>query len=186
MKHLPRAQKPGDPYIHALFSYRSPTIKDAIWRFKYQNARGFAKIFAPVLRDEIIETLADHLYVSEQEKPLLIPIPLHKKRLNERGYNQSELLTRAITTHFDEQIFEHAPNALVRTHATKPQARNDSRKARLENLRDAFTVSNTSSVCGRVVVLIDDVTTTGATLSEARKALLSAGARDVIAFTLAH
>ncbi len=184
--NIPRAPQPKEPYIRALFAYHSPIIKKAIWKFKYKNTRGFATIFAPALQNEIIETLVEHLHISEKEKPLLIPIPLHRKRLTERGYNQSELLTRAIMKLSDVPLFEAAPDALVRTRATKPQARNDNKKERLENLRGAFSVLDTGCVRGRVVILVDDVTTTGATLSEARKALLLAGARDVIAFTLAH
>lgn len=183
---IPQADEPSEPYIHALFSYHSPLIKKAIWRFKYQNVRGFAEIFAPALNNELMEILADSLHVGTEEKPLLIPIPLHPKRLKERGYNQSELLARAIMAQQDTTLFDYTSTALIRTRATKPQARNDNKKARLENLRRAFMVPDATRVRGRVVILIDDVTTTGATLSEARKALLAAGARDVIAFALAH
>lgn len=186
MSNIPHATKPNDPHIHALFSYQSPIVKDAVWRFKYKNVRGFAEVFAPVLQNEIIEALAERLLVSQHEKPVLVPIPLHRKRLTERGYNQSELLARAIMKLSDEQMFEYAPNALTRTRATRPQARSDTRKTRLENLKDAFETAYPTLVYARIVVLIDDVTTTGATLSEARKVLLAAGARDVIAFTLAH
>jgi ComF family protein len=186
LKNIPHASKPQERSLCALFAYRAPIMKKAIWRFKYNNTREFASIFAPIFADEIMETLSDRLHVSCAEKPLLAPIPLHKKRFHERGYNQSELLTQAIMTYENGSVFEYAPYALARMRATKPQARNDNKKTRLENLRGAFMVPVADHIRGRVIVLIDDVTTTGATLSEARKTLLAAGARDVIAFALAH
>jgi len=74
----------------------------------------------------------------------------------------------------------------VRTRATAPQARSEKRVARLANLRGAFVCTGPSRIRGRVVILIDDVTTTGATLLEAKRALTVAKPRKVLAFTVAH
>lgn len=183
---LPLATKPEDAWSHAVFAYQTNAMREAIWRFKYHNARDLGELFAPALADAIIETFEDGLYVSRQEQYLLVPIPLHERRLKERGYNQSELLARAVTHHIELPNLRLAADILVRTRATKPQARNDTRPERLKNMRNAFAVTPRISLKGSVVILIDDVTTTGATIAEARKTLLAAGARDVIAFALAH
>lgn len=186
MKYAPRAKAHEEFFIYALFDYRFPALRNAIWRFKYKHARNVAEFFARPLHEEIIGTLADRLDVSTQEQYLLVPIPLHHTRLRERGYNQSELLAQAVATYANDKMFQFAPETLVRVRKTKPQARTESRKTRFKNLQGAFKVSGNANVLGRTIMLIDDVATTGATLSEARKVLLASGARQVVAFTLAH
>ncbi|MEK7568816.1 MAG: ComF family protein [Patescibacteria group bacterium] len=183
--HIPGTPSSTHPFITAVFDYRNPIIRRAIWRFKYKNVRGFAKIFGEKLYEEIVGDLGDDLYFSKSETFLLVPIPLHKKRLRRRGYNQSELIARVIIKNDVENIFERAPKALVRVRETKPQAKSEKRIARFQNLRGAFR-ADTERVRGKNIILIDDVATTGATLAEARKTLLSAGARSVRAYAVAH
>lgn len=186
---IPRAEPSIHSFVTTLFDYHNPIIRHAIWRFKYKNARGFAKHFGEHLYEEIMGDLGDSLHVSTivptSEAFLLVPIPLYKKRLRERGYNQSELIARTIMKNDTSHLFDFSPNALLRIRETKPQARSDRRAPRLENLRGAFRADSTL-VRGKDIVLIDDVTTTGATLSEARKALRAAGARSVRAYAVAH
>lgn len=182
---IPRAEPSVHPFVTALYDYQSPIIRSAVWRFKYKNARGFAKYFGTQLYEEIIGDLGDGLHISKNKTFLLIPIPLHKKRLRERGYNQSELIARVIIKNDVSSLFEFLPRALVRVRETKAQARSDKRAMRLENLRGAFHADATV-VRGKDIILVDDVTTTGATLTEARKALRAAGARTVQAYTVAH
>ncbi|OHA85289.1 MAG: hypothetical protein A2481_01310, partial [Candidatus Yonathbacteria bacterium RIFOXYC2_FULL_47_9] len=166
---IPSSPPSEHSFIHAVFDYRHPSIKSAIWHFKYKNARGFSKVFAEKLHEDIIGELGESLYISPGETLLLVPIPLHKKRLHERGYNQSDLLTKEVIKHDKSNTFEYAPDLLIRTRVTAPQARSQKRSARLANLRDAFTCPDPARIHGRVVILIDDVSTTGATLWEARR-----------------
>ena len=116
--------------------------------------------------------------------PLLVPIPLSKKRLHERGYNQAELLARALVKHSGEKI-RIETNALFKVRETGRQAMIHERSRRLGNLAKAFHADSTH-VRGKNIVLIDDITTTGATIVEARRALKKAGARKVLALTVAH
>lgn len=182
---LPRAPQSTHAFITAIFDYHDPVIRKIIWKFKYKNARVVAKYFGGQLYDEIIGELSDSLHISKDEKFLLVPIPLHKKRQRERGYNQSELLAREIARYDTGKMFVLAPRALIRTRKTQAQAKSQKRAARFENLRGAFS-AKVELVRGKHIILIDDVTTTGATLSEARKALLKAGAKTVKAYTVAH
>lgn len=117
---------------------------------------------------------------------MLIPIPLHKKRLRERGYNQSDLLVREIVALDTVGLFSTAPDLLMRMRDTKPQAKKEKRRARLENLRDAFTCLDLGRIHNKTVILIDDVTTTGATLQEAKRALMKGNPRKVLAVTVGH
>jgi len=185
ISHTPRASETSQPFITAIFDYQNKAIRSLIWKFKYRNARDASKIFGGLLYDEIIGEIGNDLRIRADEKFLLVPIPLHKNRLHERGYNQSELLAREITKYDSEGILEIMPDALTRSRKTLPQAKSQKRLARFENLRGAF-VADKEHVRGRHIILIDDVTTTGATLSEARKALLTARAKSVRAYTVAH
>lgn len=181
------AALPGEhAFISALFDYQNPTIKRALWRFKYENARGFAKIFAGPLYEEILAEMSNSVDAGSGRKYLIVPIPLHASRLRERGYNQSELLAREIMKHDGGEMFEFAPHILVRTRKTKPQARSEKRTVRLANLRDAFVCRDPARVRGRTIIIIDDITTTGATFLEAKRALTDGKPRNVLAFAVGH
>ncbi|MBI5798386.1 MAG: ComF family protein [Candidatus Yonathbacteria bacterium] len=183
--NISKANQPAQSFITAIFDYRNQALRGVIWKFKYKNARSVAKYFGERLWEEIIGELGNDLHISKEETFLLVPIPLHRKRLRERGYNQSELLAREITMHDTSKIFDLAPDALVRTRETKAQAKSEKRTSRFENLKGAF-IADPALVRKKNIILIDDVTTTGATLAEARKVLLKAGAKTVRAYTIAH
>jgi ComF family protein len=114
----------------------------------------------------------------------IVPVPLTRRRLIQRQFNQSALLAREVSRLTG---VPWAPAALAKVRETKPQV-TLSGSARRENLRGAFRVTKfgESAVAGRKVVLLDDVITTGATAEAATKALLSAGAArvDVLAVAL--
>ena len=114
---------------------------------------------------------------------LLVPVPVHEARRRERGYDQAALLAEVAARHL---ALPWAP-ALERTRATTAQYHLD-RRRRAANVADAFAVgaAHRRTVQGRWVVLVDDVVTTGATLSEAAAALLQAGAAAVSAITVAR
>ncbi|OIP65283.1 MAG: hypothetical protein COV32_02570 [Candidatus Yonathbacteria bacterium CG10_big_fil_rev_8_21_14_0_10_43_136] len=186
IENTQRAPLPEHAFINAIFDYNNKTIKRAIWSLKYKNARGFAEIFAPYLYDEIIGALGNELFISGGENILLVPVPLHKKRHRERGYNQSELIAREILKLDIAHIFSYTPELLVRIKETKQQAKYEKRNMRIKNLRDAFHAPETLKARGKVVILLDDVTTTGATLVEAKRSIRHLRPRKVIAFAVAH
>jgi len=117
--------------------------------------------------------------------PLLLPIPLSKKRFRERGFNQCELLI-SLFPQEAKNFFEIRTDILYKIKETKSQTSMRKRKDREENIIGAFAISKPELLKRRAVIIIDDVATTGATLSEARKTLLKNGARQVTAYTLAH
>ena len=182
---LPTAIPAKQSFATALFDYKNPTVKRAIWKFKYGNVRMLAKNFSGRLYDEIIGDLSDHLYTTQKQPFLVLPIPLHSQRLRERGYNQSELIVRELIKQDSNNLFEFLPNAILRIRKTKPQAKSDKRATRINNLHGAF-MAIPQMVRGRDVIIIDDVITTGATILEARKALRASGARSVRAYVIAH
>lgn len=112
---------------------------------------------------------------------MIVPIPLHWRRLIERRYNQSAWLAYALS---DTLLLPVDVRSLVRVRHTKPQARL-SLEARKKNMRDAFAVAMPERVRDKIVLLVDDVVTTGATVYEATHTLLEAGVREVRVLSLA-
>jgi ComF family protein len=113
---------------------------------------------------------------------VIMPVPLHPRRLREREFNQSLLLADLIALRLELPV---AYANLVRIIPSPPQT-SLSRKDRLRNLRGAFAVQNPDQISGKRVLLIDDVFTTGTTVNECAKTLRRAGSGDVFVLTLAR
>ncbi len=173
-------------WIFPLYDYRHPTIKKSIWLLKYKNRKGLAKTFAEALYGRIMEELSELSIIENFREPVLVPIPLSRKRYKERGFNQAELICQELVKIDANKNFELKKGVLTRIKDSIHQARIENRKDRLKNIIGAFAVLQIEKVKSRNIILIDDVTTTGGTLTEARKVLKNAGANKVIAFTIAH
>lgn len=182
----PPAERESAEWVIPLFDYRHPPVKAAIWLIKYKGRKKAASIFAEILYGAIMEELSDLVTMENFKKPLLVPIPLSKQRKRERGFNQAELLCKEIIKLDKARHLTLGKNLLMKDQDTEHQARIKSRAERLKNLHGSFSVKNPDMVKGKNIILVDDVTTTGATLLEAKKALKNSGARKVIAFTIAH
>lgn len=148
-------------------------IPPIIHQFKYNGAFGLAEPLAGLMLQAWPRW--------QIPVDLVLPIPLHADRLKTRGYNQSALLAR----YFCQDLnLETAENVLQRTRYTQPQV-HLSATERQENVAGAF-FAESSRVAGKEVLLVDDVCTTGSTLSAAAQALLTAGAKSVSAYCLAR
>jgi ComF family protein len=155
-----------------LFSFEG-ALRRAMHQLKYQGEIG--------LGDSLAALMIPFVEKLDWEVELLVPVPLGKKRKEERGYNQVGLLARPLSLAMG---WKYRPRALSRTRETRSQV-GLSAEERRENMRDAFT-ARVKSVQGRRVLVMDDVATTGATLDSCARALLEAGAREVYALTLAR
>lgn len=172
--------------IISLFNYKNPLIKKLIWNIKYKGCIKSTKKTAEVLYPYLVDEIARRNMFGEKDIPILVPIPLFKKRERERGFNQSERICKILQKIDGNRSFSLKNNILKRVIDTKSQTKMKSRKEREENIRNAFEVINKESVENKVIILIDDVITTNATMREARKTLLKSGAKDVISFALAR
>jgi ComF family protein len=162
--------------IFTFYSYDSELLKIAIHGLKYKFIEDLTLPLGALLISEM-EKIKDRI-----GKPdFLIPVPLHKKRLLERGFNQSELLALKI---FERFGWLAERGALVRSRKTEPQVSLDG-KGRKENIKDAFSVVEVSKILNKKIVLLDDVFTTGATMEECARVLKDAGAKEVIGVALA-
>lgn len=183
---LPPAKRLKDQNTSALFDYGHPLVKEIIWQIKYSgNARITDKI-GEILYDHLQHELAELSLFAKWHKPILIPMPVSDKRRIERGWNQSELLAEQILARDSEKIFRYLPRQLVKLRHTESQTKTGSRGERLKNLIHSMRVLDASSVAGECVIVLDDVTTTGATFAEARRALRAAGATKILCVAVAH
>ena len=186
LTECPPAERESEKWIFPLYDYRYPNVKKSIWLLKYKSRKRLANIFAEVLYYRILEELSDLSIMENFRHAILIPIPLSRKRYRERGFNQTELLCQKLVALDKNANFRLEKNTLIRPRDSEHQARIENRRERLSNIIGSFAVINEEVIKNKNIILIDDVTTTGATLSEARKTLKQAGARKVIAFTVAH
>lgn len=173
----PKPRKRNVRWITSLWNYRDPNVEKLMRHIKsLPNARA-ANLIAGLFSERILNRPVD------PTSWMIIPVPIARKRFRERGYNQAELLAKPLAAAFG---FAYSENILVKTKHTKKQGTSKSREDRMKNVVGAFSVRNPESISGKNLVLIDDITTTGSTLSEARKILLGAGAARVIAWTVAN
>lgn len=186
LKTLPPAVGPEGENVIALFDYSHPVTKEIVWEIKYAGNRVLAKHVGEILYDFIIDELDDRRIFSKERSIILIPMPISDKRRFERGWNQAELLAKAIKKCDTSFSLKYLPGQLIKTIHTESQTRTSSKKEREQNLANTMRVFNPLSVKDRFVVLIDDVTTTGSTFTEARRALKAAGVKKILCIALAH
>ncbi len=182
-----RARKAGQnlPGVVSLFDYRDPLVKELIWEIKFKGNRRLATLAASLLYEHLLAELGDRVLFGGVENPILIPVPLAPKRLRERGFNQCERIAEELCR-IDGGASISLSNAIRRVKETQSQTRTQSRAERLQNLRGAFAITDSKSVAGKHIIVLDDVTTTGTTIGEIKKVLLAAGAESVTGLTLAH
>ena len=173
-------------WILAAYKYRAPLVRDAVRALKYKESAHAAHLLAHGIYPILLDYLSDTLLFDNTGPILLVPIPLSKKRLRERGYDQALLLAKEVIKLSEKNTLHLASDVLARIKHTLPQTETRSRQERMENIRGCFAVPDSSNVAKKNIILLDDVTTTGATFTEARLVLLNAGAKSVIAIAVAH
>lgn len=166
--------------------YQNTLVRNAIHAAKYRGHVRAATVLGQAITPLLIEELADKRMLGGFDLPILIPIPLHPFREEERGYNQAERIAYALMQDLQDPTVSLHTHTLVRIKHTPGQARSKNKQERLKNMNHAFKVPDYHILQGRHVILLDDVITTGATMYAARIALLDAGARDVLCVAVAH
>jgi ComF family protein len=169
------AHRPAYSAARAAFVFAGP-IQELIHRFKYGHKthlyRPLALMTATQLRDFAALAAAD----------LMVPVPLHKKRLRWRSYNQAVLLAGVLAREWRVPLLR---NVLQRTRWTAPQI-NLPAEERRQNVKGAFSVADPGCIAGRRIIVVDDVFTTGSTAEECARTLKKAGAAEVFVITIAR
>jgi ComF family protein len=161
--------------VHFLWSYES-VVQEIIQRMKYRRMQSLARFLGVLLADHLAERLG------RLQPHLIVPIPLHGKRLRMRGFNQAAVMARPLARRLGLRVDVN----LLRKIQDTPSQVGLSRSQREENVRGSFSVDHGGRIRGRRLILVDDVFTTGATLKEAARALKRAKASEIHVATLAR
>ena len=156
--------------------YDDATLKLLVHQLKFRGSR----LAARPLADLIARYLGN--IALDLNGFMLIPLPLHWRRRNERGFNQAEEIARCLAERVPLRM---RTDILARSRSTEPQTATGTVAKRKENVRGCFSVVKPADVFRKNIILLDDVTTSGATLGEAARALKAAGARKIIGLTAA-
>jgi ComF family protein len=179
-QELPWLADPGLPlpaaslHCHAPFHYEFPLTR-LVPALKYEGALAHARVLGTMLAQSVKRAGVHH------EVDAIVPMPLHRSRLQERGFNQSHEIARFVARALSQPV---VPDALRRTRATAAQV-GLAREARRDNVRDAFA-ADAGVLRGGRIALLDDVVTTGSTAAAAAQVLLDAGARRVEVWCVAR
>lgn len=150
--------------------------RELIHAFKYQNKHHLRRPLALLVLESLTEFTAAH------RPDVIVPVPLHVKRLRSRGFNQAVLLGELLAVEWQLPLERRV---LRRVRWTEPQI-SLSAEERRENVKGAFAVADKSAVAGKRVLIVDDVLTTGSTVEECSRMLKCAGAVNVAAVTVAR
>lgn len=171
-----------DKKLNGLFcatSYENKLVRKMLQLLKYKPS------YAKCLAEPLVSFIITHFQLVNKidfSKYLWIPVPLHKSRLKERGFNQAEELTKNLSENLGGRL---ASAALVKKRPTKDQV-GLPREERKKNVEGAFSCVKPETVKGEKILLVDDVFTTGATMEECARALKRAGAKEVWGVTVAR
>ncbi len=157
-------------------------MKKLIYNFKYDFVLDVKFILERIIND-FVKYHQICRYLKSPSDVVVCPVPLHPDRLLWRGFNQSSLLAENLAISLGASYQE---DLLTRTRATAPQMLLDDVNDRKLNVYEAFTANNASDVRGKTVIILDDVTTTGATLNECAKALKKFKPQNIYGFVLAQ
>lgn len=151
-------------------------LQKLLYAYKYNFVEDVLTIFQ-ILMQQFLK-LNKHYFDGIDR---LVPVPLHKRRLSERGFNQAEEIAKILAVELRLPL----ENILIRKKSTKQQAKLQ-KQERVENIKDAFALKEGFDIKGKNILVVDDVFTTGSTLDECARILKEAGAEMVKAFTLAR
>ena len=162
--------------LHRTCALYEGALRETIHRFKYQGVFPLKQVLGDLL-EPVLKGMRRELRVD-----VLVPVPLHIRRLRERGFNQALLLVKELSRRTGIPYQERALAKIKET----PVQISLKKRERAKNLKGAFQVKDEGAIKGKRVVLVDDVYTTGATVNECARALLKAGAKQVAVLTVAR
>ena len=173
-------------HIFASVSYQSRLVKSCIKTIKVREQLDLVQTMVQRMVNDSSEFLYEYRETHSVTRFLVIAVPLSCSRLRERGFNQSQLIAESFVHYAPVPCILAVNTTTRRDTGRNKQSTAHSRGERFASLRDAFSVNNPEQIRNIDILLIDDVTTTGATLLELRTTLLNAGARSVVCIGLAH
>lgn len=168
-------------FVVTALSYQDPKVKKLIWQMKYRGSPEATKILAHYLIKEILRIKIN----LNLDQIILIPIPMTKSHQRRRGWNQTESLAREMIKQRPTD-FCIDTKSLVKTKTTPTQVSLAKRSSRLKNLTGAFTLTSNQKLTGQTICILDDVTTTGSTLTEVAITVAQAKPKYVLLAAVAN
>jgi len=153
----------------------SDSLKNSLKRFKFSNKPSYYRAFGKLLALKVQNT------IQVDQIDMIIPVPLHRSRQKQRGYNQAELIGEYAAKQLGIPL---EANILVKASESKSQSVL-SRNERLSNVEGLFKVVNAEAIYNKNILIIDDIVTTGSTVNQCSRALKQAGAGSIIAGVIA-
>lgn len=182
---IPAAPSVPHPHTYALFDYHNNEGKALVYFIKKHSSQRLGRMLSEHLHELVAEELAEMQQFSYFINPLVIPVPLSKSSHAARGFNQNTHIAKCLSTKV-QGIY--SPDVVVKHKDTHKQALVSNKSARFKNVQNCFSLHANAynRIKDRDVIIVDDLITTGATLSEMKKMLLKGGARKIITLTIAH
>lgn len=180
--HITFAPTIAESTTIALFDYDNELTRKILWQCKYHRKTAAFESLVKAAAPHLVAAIAERLGVATTAPLVFVPIPQHWKRTRYRGYNQSLLTARLLHRAIAQTTVQ---NVLIKIKETTPQALLKNKKDRLKNVADSMHYKRRVSP-DALYIVVDDITTTGATLSEATRALRKAGATQIIGAAIAH
>lgn len=150
-------------------------IRKMILKYKFQEEAYLYKIFVKKIKNN------KKTYLFFKKYDIIIPVPISKKRLKKRGYNQSELISKELSREIN---IEYVDKCLLKNKDTLPQS-SLNKEERIKNVKNVYSVKNQEKIINKKVLIIDDIYTTGSTINECSKVLIEAGAKSIGILTIA-
>ena len=166
-------EKEFDKHMY-LYQYDG-MIRNLILRYKFQERTYLYKIFVKNLKNN------KKIYLFLKKYDIIIPVPISKKRMKQRGYNQSALLAKEISKNFNIQYNE---KCLLKNRNIQPQSLL-TKEERIKNVENVYSVKNQEKIINKKILLIDDIYTTGSTVNECSRILKQAGGKNIGILTIA-
>ncbi len=182
---LDRRVTPGSGIVSYL-RFGNPLVRAAVHELKYRGHAPLARALAGAVTDELIADIGERTLAMRGGPTTIVPVPLSRAHARERGFNQSDLIAQAIAERAGHGTFTIRTDVVERVREGPSQTSFSERAAREENVRNAFAVPDPARVPRGLIVVLDDVATTGSTLREVGRALRNAGAGDLMLVAIAH
>lgn len=169
-------------FLGAPLPYYNDITKKILHSLKYAYVKDLALPLSKILIEFLDKNNFSEIVKGKNGKIIIIPVPMHKFRKRERGFNQAEEIAKNISARYNLPL---EGNVLIKTRNTEPQAEIKNYEERAVNIAGAFMCQNAEKLLNKIAVLLDDVYTSGSTMRECAHVLKKSGAREVWGITVA-